>query len=136
MSQLFSTAEELEKAFYTAFRSVDAEYMAGIWLPEEHVYCIHPNGPLFLGYDEVMESWISIFSGAADTALVYDLLQTKGNSTVRVHIVEEHVGSGMNAVSVLATNTYQDTGKGWKMTGHHASMKSGKRLEVATGTLH
>jgi hypothetical protein len=129
-------ADAAEAAFYATFRRVSAEGMAEIWLPDDAVYCIHPNGPLIQGYDAVLNSWINLFSGATATEVDYRLLLSYGDKQNQVHLVEEQVGVGKAAVAVLATNAYCRSGEGWKMTAHHASIKPRSRSDVAPAQLH
>lgn len=129
----------VEQAFYQAFADVSLDAMQQIWHRGDEVYCIHPNGPLITGYAAVMRSWRDIFADAAPTQVKIQLLQVRGEGNYRVHLVEEHIGSGRSAARVIAANHYLHTADGWLMTAHHASLIGEPSLSPARaggGMLH
>ena len=57
--------EEITRAnerFYRAFESLDIDRMAEVWLHDDSVKCIHPGWQAKFGWEEVRDSWITIFS--------------------------------------------------------------------------
>ena len=50
---MFASAEECERSFYEAMDAADIEAMAELWLDDDDVCCIHPNGPRLVGYAAV-----------------------------------------------------------------------------------
>ncbi len=107
---LFASPEECERAFYEALEAADVEAVVELWLEDDDVVCVHPNGPRLL-----------------DTP------------TVAVHNVIEEVlvgeGRSQQVVSVIATNAYVKTAAGWKMVLHHASQAGGGEV-VSTSEPH
>jgi ketosteroid isomerase-like protein len=125
---LFASPEECERAFYDALEAADADAVIDLWLEDDDVVCVHPNGPRLLGYAAVRASWTAILANGP--------VNVRGSSrksldtpTVAVHNVIEEVivGQGKNRqiVSVVATNAYVKTSAGWKMVLHHASQANG-----------
>ena len=135
---LFASPEECERAFYDALEAADADAVIDLWLEDDDVVCVHPNGPRLLGYAAVRASWTSILANGP--------VNVRGSSrksldtpTVAVHNVIEEVlvGQGKNQqiVSVVATNAYVKTSAGWKMVLHHASQANGGEV-VSTSEPH
>jgi ketosteroid isomerase-like protein len=131
---LFASPEECERAFYEALENADIDAVVDLWLEDDDVVCVHPNGPRLLGYAAVRASWSAILAGGP--------LNVRGTSrksldtpTVAVHNVIEEVlvreGSTQQVVSVLATNVYVKTSAGWKMVLHHASQSKGGEVVSA-----
>jgi ketosteroid isomerase-like protein len=139
---LFVSATECEQAFYEALEAADAEAVNDLWLEDEDVCCVHPNGPRLLGYGAVAASWRALLSNGP-VQVRAAARKTLETPAVSVHnVIEELVvsqGSVQQVVHVIATNAYVKTPTGWKMVLHHASgVPSGQAREVETpvGPLH
>lgn len=139
---LFASAVECEHAFYEALEAADAAAVAELWLDDDDVCCVHPNGPRLLGHGAVTASWRAILANGP--------LQVRASSRkaletpmVTVHNVVEEVlvveGGTQQIVHVIATNAYVKTPAGWKMVLHHASPAPGGQapdVEAPSGPLH
>lgn len=139
---LFVSAAECEQAFYDALEGADADAVNELWLDDEDVCCVHPNGPRLLGYAAVSASWRALLSNGP-VQVRASARKTLETPAVSVHnVIEELVvseGSVQQVVHVIATNAYVKTPTGWKMVLHHASgAPSGQVREVETpvGPLH
>jgi ketosteroid isomerase-like protein len=135
-SVLFVSAAECEQAFYEALEAADADAVNDLWLDDDDVCCVHPNGPRLLGYVAVAASNGPVQVRAAAR-------KTLETPAVSVHnVIEELViteGTVQQVVHVIATNAYVKTPTGWKMVLHHASgVPSGqaREVEAPVGTLH
>lgn len=121
---LFASPEECERAFYEALEAADAEAVNDLWLDDEDVVCVHPNGPRLLGYAAVRASWTGILANGP-LHVRGTMRKSLDTPTVAVHNVIEEVvvgqGKTQQVVSVVATNAYVKTSAGWKMVLHHAS---------------
>jgi ketosteroid isomerase-like protein len=139
---LFSSADECERAFYDGLAAADAEAVADLWLDDEDVCCVHPNGPRLIGHAAVVSSWRAILENGAlrIRAIAGKSLET--TSVTINNVVEELVigeGRGQKIVQVIATNAYVKTPGGWKMVLHHASPApegSAADIEIPGGLLH
>lgn len=124
-SKLFPTPEDAETAFYEAFERGDLPAMMAVWAESDDVVCVHPQGPRLVGFEAVRDSWVQVFSGAAQLRVrTIDVHKFDGQS-VSVHAVVEVLsapGSKQGPTqSVCATNVYELTDAGWRMVVHHAS---------------
>lgn len=131
---LFASPEECEQAFYEALESADAEAVMDLWLDDDDVVCIHPNGPRLLGYAAVRASWTAMLANGP-LHIRSGARKSLDTPTVAVHSVIEEVvvtqGSAQQVVSVLATNAYVKTPAGWKMVLHHAAPAGGEAAPAA-----
>ncbi|HRP76000.1 MAG TPA: nuclear transport factor 2 family protein [Rhodocyclaceae bacterium] len=122
--QIFSSAAEVEAAFYEALARSDLEAMMSVWAEDEEVVCIHPDGPRQVGLAAVRESWRQLFSG--DLRLVVRTAHqvVSASMLLTVHSVIEHIsveGDDRLHPPTIATNTYVRGALGWRMVMHHAS---------------
>lgn len=121
-----TTPADAEAAFYQAFRALDGELMRGVWAASSDIFCIHPGGQLLTGQQSVHASWLEIMSSADPPQLDYRVLSTQHSAQLAVHLVEEYIrpaGSKQQGMAlVLATNVYLDSGRGWRLYSHHASL--------------
>jgi ketosteroid isomerase-like protein len=139
---LFASSSECEAAFYEALEAADADAVAELWLDDEDVTCIHPQGPRLLGHAAVVASWRAIL-GNGPVQLRPKLRKSIDTPTLALHSVIEEIivteGRTQQVVHVFATNAYMKTPAGWKMILHHASpAPQGQPTDVEgpQGTLH
>lgn len=121
---MFSTPEDAEKAFYTAFENGDYETMEKVWANDDAVVCVHPNAPRLEGREEIMESWRQIFDG--DSGIKFELhnVHFVQDGLLSIHLLKEDVTIDEEMVAVIVTtNIYQQTDEGWKMIMHHSSIE-------------
>jgi ketosteroid isomerase-like protein len=128
---LFASPEECERAFYEALEAADIEAVTDLWMDDEDVVCVHPNGPRLLGTAAVRASWAAILSNGP-LHVRGTMRKSLDTPTVAVHNVIEEVvvgqGKTQQVVSVVATNAYVKTSAGWKMVLHHASQATGEEV--------
>jgi len=121
---LFATPQDAESAFYEAFMKHDLEAMMAVWADDDEVYCVHPTGPRITGVAQVRESWRAIFASAQNVRFQVREQHLLQAMMVSIHSVYEHIsvsGGTRARGSVLATNIYMRTERGWRMMVHHAS---------------
>ena len=128
---LFASPEECERAFYEALEAADVEGVTELWMDDEDVVCVHPNGPRLLGTAAVRASWAAILSNGP-LHVRGTMRKSLDTPTVAVHNVIEEVlvgqGKTQQVVSVVATNAYVKTSAGWKMVLHHASQANSEAV--------
>lgn len=131
---LFASPEECEQAFYEALESADAEAVMDLWLEDDDVVCIHPNGPRLLGYAAVRASWTALLANGP-LHVRCSARKSLDTPTVAVHSVVEEVlvthGNARQVVGLLATNAYVKTSAGWKMVLHHSAPAGGESAGTA-----
>ena len=123
-AKLFPTPEEAENAFYDAFERADLAAMMTVWAESDDVVCIHPQGPRLAGFEAVRDSWMQVFAGGSQLRVRTTDVQVFDGQTVCVRNVVELLappGRAEPTHTVLATNVYELTDAGWRMTVHHAS---------------
>ena len=111
--------------FYRAFESLNIERMAEIWLQDESVQVIHPGWQAKRGWDEVKDSWDTIFSNTGYMEFdITDVHVLVGGEFARVSCTENLrsvVGSEQSMGQVQATNIFLQRGERWLMVHHHGS---------------
>ncbi len=120
----YETPEAAEAAFYDAFERRDLDAMARIWDHEAEVSCIHPGGPRLDDIDVILESWRAIFEGGQRLRFERVGVAPTTGTDVAVHCLHEVIRFGERFEqqgTVVATNVYRRTERGWKMVIHHAS---------------
>ena len=120
----YESPEAAEAAFYDAFERRDLDAMARVWDHEAEVSCIHPGGPRLDDIDMILESWRAIFEGGQRLRLERAGVAPTTGAGVAVHCLHEVIRFGERFEqqgTVVATNVYRRTERGWKMVIHHAS---------------
>jgi ketosteroid isomerase-like protein len=121
----FESPDEAEAAFYDAFLATDLALMGAVWTEEPAPVCVHPGGDLLQGRTAVLRSWSEIFTGAERPDLRYRVIQRTQREDLAVHLTEERIrprGSSQSHARILATNLFQRTAAGWRLSAHHASL--------------
>jgi len=136
---IFATPQDTESAFYEALEKGDLEAMMRVWSDDEEIVCVHPGGPVLIGYNAVRESWQRIFSHSGRLSLrVAQKAAFVTPFAVITHVLEHfsHAGDESIAAPVVATNIYTRGALGWRMVGHHASPAPPDGLHEAPKMLH
>src|SRR5687768_8798067 len=123
-TRLFPTPEDAENAFYEAFERADLAGMMSVWAETDDIVCIHPQGPRLVGFEAVRESWMQIFASGSQLRVRTTDVQVYDGQSVSVRsVVEQLAAPGRTEAThtILATNVYELTESGWRMTVHHAS---------------
>lgn len=133
----FSTPQEAEQAFYSAFEACDPDLMEAVWA-DSNVSCIHPGAPAIHGREHVLTSWQQIFSDAQPPALRIQAISQVTQEALAVHTVVEHISADHRldspSTEIIATNVLVKQENGWRILQHHASLN--KPLEDAYPISH
>ncbi len=104
------------EAFYAAFREGDYSAMDALWSTEHQVTVGHPGWHHITGRDEVMESWYRILRlGRPPKVKAIDPNVIVNGRSAMVTCIED-----VGEVRLVATNTFVEEAKGWKLIGHQA----------------
>jgi ketosteroid isomerase-like protein len=99
--------------------------MEALWETSARAACLHPGGPWLIGWDEVRESWETIFANTSYMEFeIADARVELIDPMAWVTCVERitTAGTGDAAVAeVAATNLFVVDGTGWHLVLHHAS---------------
>lgn len=120
----FSSAAEVEAAFYSALARSDLEAMMALWAEDEEVVCVHPDGPRLVGLNSVREAWRRLFASGARLAVRTSHSVVSTSMLLEVRNVVEHIsveGDDQLHPPMIATNVYMRGPRGWRMLMHHAS---------------
>ncbi len=122
-------------AFYEALQHLDLAKMDAAWWHEDWVKCIHPGWELIQGWDEIHESWESIFRSTEKMRVSVSRPFVKVLGDVAWVSCIENVTStfegGFATAVVEATNIFLRRAGHWRMIHHHAAPLPGR---VPSGT--
>jgi ketosteroid isomerase-like protein len=147
MSQkpIFASPQDVEAAFYDALERGDLAAIMAVWSEDEEIICVHPGGPLLVGYATVQEAWRRIFDHGRKLEVRLSVPTVVTTPFAVVHSLIEHirvqtgrgVGEGaINQAPVAATNIYVRGALGWRMVAHHSSPVPPDSLSEAPKVLH
>lgn len=121
---IFTSAADVETAFYEALARSDLDAMMILWSEDEEVVCIHPDSARSVGLAAVRESWRQLFAGGARLRVRTAQRVVSANMLLTVHNVVEHIaieGDDRLHPPTIATNVYMRGALGWRLVMHHAS---------------
>ena len=126
---------EANRRYYAAFESLDFTQMDEIWAHEDWVQCVHPGWDLLLGWAEVREGWVRIFSNTRRTkiALGAVVIHVEGDAgwVACTEQVTSAYSDGIDDALAQATNIFIYRGGVWRIVAHHASpLPSGPKATV------
>lgn len=120
----FATPEEAQAAFYEAIERADLAQMMAVWAEDDEIVCIHPGSKRHTGIADVRESWRQIFSHGSVLRFAVRHERTYPGRMLSVHSVYEqvtHTRGAFAPTTVVATNIFVLSNRGWQMLVHHAS---------------
>lgn len=111
--------------FYMAMNAQDIGEMDELWADDERAVCVHPGREAIIGYEQIHESWVVIFSGSSSMSIAAgnELTSISGemawvSCTETISMMTEE---GLAAAAAQATNIFRRTDGRWRMVVHHAS---------------
>jgi len=125
----------VNQAFYEALQALNLKMMEAVWWHEDWVRCIHPGGELIQGWEDVRESWASIFHSTEYMRVSISRPLVKVIGDVAWISCIENVTSTFEddfaTALVETTNIFVRRGGQWRMAHHHAAPLPG-RLPAGT----
>jgi ketosteroid isomerase-like protein len=113
------------RAFYQALESLDLAKMGAVWLHEDWVECLHPGWDLIIGWEEIAESWASIFRSTRRmrVAVSRPLVRLLGDSAwvSCVENVTTTYEEGFSTAVIETTNIFVRREGQWLMVHHHTT---------------
>ena len=86
---------------------------------------MHPGWPMIAGWDAVRASWQTIFENTQEMRFTLsDVTVNVGADLAWVTCTENilaEVGERISVTAILATNLFERTDSGWRLSHHHAS---------------
>ncbi len=145
MSDILTSPEDAEEAFYEAISRADLDALMNLWAEDEEIVCIHPGGQPLHGHHLIRESWRNIFSSTPRFRVhVRQGAHWKGG-LLAIHNVIETLYLGDDATPhgpLLSTHVFQRGAKGWRLLYRHSSicadpsLNSAQESELTARTLH
>jgi ketosteroid isomerase-like protein len=114
------------RAFYRALEALDAEAMQSIWCHEEWVSCLHPGRESVEGWQEVLESWASIFRTTRQMRVKVSRARVRvEGDTAWVCCLEDVTCAyeeGFETALLEVTHIFLRRENQWRMAHRHASV--------------
>jgi uncharacterized protein (TIGR02246 family) len=139
---LENTVEDVEQSFYEALQAGDLEALMDCWCDDEDAVCVHPGGPRWMGTPAIRASFAPMFEHGG-VAVSVNVVHRATWGSCCVHSVVETIDlstdDGLLQATVLATNVYVKSARGWRLLVHHASPGSAAPAPlpaVTSKTLH
>lgn len=104
------------EVFYVAFQAQDISQMQEIWASDQPIYCLHPGWTLLDDYEEIIESWQSIFEGPAPPKVEFRMDSATIYGETGIVLGYELIDGSVLAV----TNYFVHTGSTWRLVHHQA----------------
>lgn len=116
---------DVNQAFYRAFEKKDLDAMIKVWSNGVGVMCIHPGRDALRGWENVRESWESIFRSTNYLELDTEIISTEVSGDLAYVVLIETVlqvaeRRQLKAQS-MATNVFERLGQQWYLVHHHGS---------------
>lgn len=113
------------QAFYDAFSNRNIGSMNLLWWQGSTSLCVHPGGKVLTGWEEIRESWESIFDNTDSFEIDIEVIKVEIDSYLAYVVVREMVlqssrGRKVKAPSI-ATNIFQKMAQKWYLVHHHGS---------------
>ncbi|BAU64110.1 hypothetical protein STA3757_14790 [Stanieria sp. NIES-3757] len=113
------------QAFYHAFSNRNIGSMSLLWWQGSTSLCVHPGGKVLTGWEEIRDSWESIFRHTDSFEIDIEVVKVEIDGALAYVIVREIVlqssqGRKIKAPSI-ATNIFQQMAQKWYLVHHHGS---------------
>jgi len=110
--------------FYRALSLADFNDMQRLWLPSADAVCLHPGWLALHGWEDIRESWRSIFKNQGPLHVWASEPQVRiYNQTAEVVCLENIDTAQIASAGVIqtrATNVFRLADGHWKLLEHHA----------------
>ncbi len=123
--QVEAAVLDANRRFYESFAALDLAQMESVWAHEDWAQCVHPGWELLLGWEEIRQSWLRIFSHAQRMQVTLGSVWVRIEGTTAWVSCTERVTSsyqeGFSEALVQATNIFVLRDGRWLLAAHHAS---------------
>lgn len=136
---MFTTALDIEAAFYDALSRADAQALMALWADDEEIVCVHPGGPRLIGYGPVRNAWQEVLANGGLHIRVLSRTMMSNLSSAVHHVIEQiivHENGQDHLINVAATNVFFKTPSGWRLVAHHASPAGEEAAQAISRAIH
>lgn len=136
-ARLFDSAEDIVDAFREALKLRDAEGALRLWLDEDSITCVMPDGRRVIGHEDLRKAFLQLLDRAP---VLVDALETSSHATLGVSIfdVTEALRFGIDRVEadlyVHTTYVLMQNHEGWRIAHIHCSQANAARVTIAAAT--
>ncbi|NDJ17581.1 nuclear transport factor 2 family protein [Myxacorys almedinensis] len=112
-------------AFYRAFERKNLEAMQQVWSKGLGSLCIHPGRKALCGWEQIHDSWQTIFRNTNYIEIETEIITTEVNGdlayVVLIETVLQVVGRKKFQARSLSTNVFERMATRWYLVHHHGS---------------
>lgn len=116
---------ENNRRFYQVMENVNLEEMEEIWLTTATCRCVHPGGPLLVGWEAVRDGWRRLFEQVHDLRVEIRRVEIDMEGSVAwVTCLERMTRTsveGLERPVYTASNLFVLHQGEWKLAQHHSS---------------
>ena len=144
-AHIFEAAADTLNAYYQAVAEVNIDNLMGLWIDEEFVSCIWPDGSHLHGLTSIRSGLAAKFEAAPVSIEPLDIRVYDSLGTVVYAIAEAHRPADPSAVPTMVFTTYvmvHERGE-WRIAHIHASQmpdsaasQFAAKLRHGAGALH
>jgi len=136
-ARLFDSAEDIVDAFREAMKLRDTESVLRLWIDEDSVTCVLPDGQRLIGHDHLRQSFAQLLE---EQPVLIDAIETNSHATFGVAIfdVTEALRFGADRVEadlyVHTTYVLMQNHEGWRIAHIHCSPANAAQVAVLAAT--
>ncbi|WP_434033169.1 YybH family protein [Cupriavidus sp. a3] len=123
-ARLFDSAEDIVEAFREALKQRDAEGALRLWLDEDSITCVLPDGQRMIGHEQLRQAFSHLLE---EQPVLVDAIETSSHASMAVSIfdVTEALRFGSDRVEadlyVHTTYVLMQNHEGWRLAHVHCS---------------
>ncbi|MEM5430067.1 YybH family protein [Cupriavidus oxalaticus] len=123
-ARLFDSAEDIVEAFREALKLRDAEGALRLWLDEDSITCVLPDGQRMIGHEQLRHAFSQLLE---EQPVLVDAIETSSHASMAVSIfdVTEALRFGSDRVEadlyVHTTYVLMQNHEGWRLAHIHCS---------------
>ncbi len=121
MTQIYTTPQEAEDAFYDALDEADLKQLLSVWAESDDICCLLPMQPLVQSRQGVTDIFTHLFSQGHGVSLEIAHLCWIETDDIAIHQVEETIlalPSDRPPPPFYGTNVYRKDNTGWRLIIH------------------
>lgn len=136
-ARLFDSAEDIVDAFREALKLRDADGALRLWLDEDSITCVMPDGQRLIGHDDLRQAFMQLLDRRP---VLVDVLESSSHSTLGVSIFDVTEALRFDAERVEAdlyvhtTYVLMQNHEGWRIAHIHCSPANPARVTIAAAT--
>ncbi len=136
-ARLFDSAEDIVDAFREALKLRDAEGALRLWLDEDSVTCVMPDGQRLIGHEHLRQAFALLLE---QQPVLVDVIETSSHATIGVSIfdVTEALRFAIDRVEadmyVHTTYVLMQNHEGWRLAHIHCSPANAAQVVTSSAT--